>query len=243
MRRWRRLPFMILRESGLGNEYFRLNIEVCIMKDIIRRSPVSFEAQPTETQVRNHWNVILEYEAEGTGPFLIDLSHRDRWDLQDTDIAGLQPWGIHIPDLPGQCIFEKGIIINRMNRTQASIWHLSGKKRENPENSAYTAVTDATVFLALIGKDIFSITEKLTALDFLDPLKETPFLLQGPFSHVPCQIVAMKKNPKKPGILFTCSRGYAGSMIAAVLEAGEEFELRPAGENAFTGWINELSGL
>jgi hypothetical protein len=31
-------------------------------------------------------------------------------------------------------------------------------------------------------------------------------------------------------------------MMAAILDAGEEFGLRPAGENAFTGWIGELSG-
>jgi len=41
---------------------------------------------------------------------------------------------------------------------------------------------------------------------------------------------------------MTCSRGYAGSMTAAILDAGEEFGLRPAGENAFSGWIGELSG-
>jgi len=38
---------------------------------------------------------------------------------------------------------------------------------------------------------------------------------------------------------MTCSRGYAGAMIAAILEAGEEFDLRPAGENAFSSWLND----
>jgi hypothetical protein len=94
------------------------------------------------------------------------------------------------------------------------------------------------VFLALVGKDVFSIAEKLTSLDFLDPSKQTPFLLQGPFSHVPCQIVTLEKTQDRSGILFTCSRGYARDMTAAVLEAGEEFELRPAGVNKF----NDLLG-
>jgi hypothetical protein len=97
------------------------------------------------------------------------------------------------------------------------------------------------VFLALLGKDIFSISEKLTSLDFLDPLKETPFLLQGPFSHVPCQIVILGNIPERSAILFTCSRGYAQDMIAAILEAGAEFELHPAGENAFRNWVNQIS--
>lgn len=213
------------------------------MENIIRRrSPVSFGAQPVKTEIRANWTVVLEYDAEETGPYVIDLSHRTRWDLQDADIAKVQPCGIHLPDAPGQCVFDKGILINRMNRTQASIWHLTGEKPDDPESPAFTEVTDVTVFLALFGEKIFSIVEKLTSLDFLDPLKETPYLLQGPFSHVPCQIVTLEKTPGRCGILMTCSRGYAGSMIASILEAGEEFGLRPAGENAFAGWLGELSG-
>ena len=211
------------------------------MEYIIRRSPVSFDAHPAKTEMRDNWTVVLEYDAEESGPYVVDLSHRTRWDLQDGEIGKERPWGIQIPDSPGQCVFDKGVLINRMNRTQASIWHLTGEKPDDPEGPAFTKVTDVTVFLALFGNEIFSITEKLTALDFLDPLKETPFLLQGPFSHVPCQIVTLGKIPDNCGILMTCSRGYASTMIAAILEAGEEFGLRPAGENAFTGWLGELS--
>jgi hypothetical protein len=212
------------------------------MENINRRSPVSFDAQPAETEIRDNWTVVLEYDAEETGPYVVDLSHRTRWDLQDANIAEFRPWGNQIPDVPGHSAFDNGILINRMNRTQASLWHLTGSRPDDPEGPAYSEVTDATVFLALFGKKIFSITEKLTALDFLDPLKVAPFLLQGPFSHVPCQIVTLEKTPQRCGILMTFSRGYAGAMMAAILDAGEEFGLRPAGENAFTGWMGELSG-
>jgi len=211
------------------------------MENIIRRSPVSFDARPAKTETRDNWTVVLEYDAEETGPYVTDLSHRTRWDLQDGDIAKVQTWGLHIPDAPGQCIFDNGILINRMNRTQASIWHLTGEKPDDPAGTGFTEVTDVTVFLALFGKEIFSIAEKLTALDFLDPLKETPFLLQGPFSHVPSQIVTLEKTAGRCGILTTCSRGYAGSMIASILKAGEEFGLRPAGESALIKWLSELS--
>ena len=98
------------------------------------------------------------------------------------------------------------------------------------------------VFLALFGQDIFAITEKLTSLDFLDPAKQPPFLLQGPFSHVPCQIVILDKTTDGPGLLFTCSRGYARDLTAAILEAGEEFGLHPAGETAFANWFGQLWG-
>ena len=211
------------------------------MESITRRSAVSFDAAPARTEERDNWSVVLEYEDEGAGPYVVDLSHRARWDLQDAEIGGIQSLGIQVPDNPGQCVFENGILINRMNRTQASVWHLSGGTPSCPDNPAFTDVTDSTVFLAVFGKDLFSILEKLTALDFLDPSQQTPFLVQGPFSHVPCQIVTLKRTPARSVILMTCSRGYAGSMIAAILEAGEEFGLRPGGENAFSGWIGELS--
>jgi hypothetical protein len=207
------------------------------MEKILRRSPVSFQSRATKTEIRDHWSVVLEYDAEGQGPHLIDLSHRARWDVQDRDLLQIQPWGVIIPDSPGQCTLQNGVLINRMNRTQASVWHLGGERLDIPAEAAYTDLTDATVFLALVGRDLFSITEKLTALDFLDPTQNVPFLLQGPFSHVPCQVVTLKREGERSGMLLTCARGYARDMVAAILEAGKEFELRPAGENAFSTWL------
>ena len=210
------------------------------MENIIRRSAVSFDAVSLKTEERDNWSVVLEYEDQEAGPYLVDLSHRARWDMQDAEIGGLQSLGIQVPDNPGQSVFGNGILINRMNRTQASVWHLSGETPACPENTAFTDVTDSTVFLAVFGKDLFAILEKLTSLDFLDPSQQTPFLLQGPFSHVPCQIVTLERTPGRSGILMTCSRGYARDMVGAILEAGAEFKLRPAGEQAFSDWLNEV---
>jgi hypothetical protein len=210
------------------------------METIQRCSAVEFESRAAKTVMQDDWTVVLEYEDEGQGPWVVDLSHRARWDLQDSEISAQQPWGMNIPQTPGQCIFNNEILINRMNRTQASIWHLAGDNLDVPDDAAFTNVCDATVFLALVGKDVFSIAEKLTSLDFLDPSKQTPFLLQGPFSHVPCQIVTLEKTQDRSGILFTCSRGYARDMIAAVLDAGAQFELRPAGQNAFDEWLKSI---
>ncbi len=209
--------------------------------NIIRRSPVTFDSATAQTEVRDNWTVVLEYEGQGDGPWVIDLSHRVRWDLQDREIDAIQPWALNIPDTPGRCIYENGILINRMNRTQSSIWHLSGEKPDSPDGTAYTDVTDATVFLALIGKNLASITEKLTSLDFFNPLYDPPFLLQGPLSHVPCQCVMLERSPERSAILFTCSRGYARDMVHAVLDAGAEFGLKPAGENSFQQWLKVLS--
>jgi hypothetical protein len=101
-------------------------------------------------------------------------------------------------------------------------------------------VTEATICVAMIGKQVFSICEKLTSLDFMGSRKTAPFLFQGPFSHVPCQIVTMSREGDMAGIILTCSRGYGRDMIHAILDAGEEFGLTPAGEARFTNWINSL---
>ena len=208
---------------------------------IIRRSPVTFDSTPAQIEVRDNWTIFLEYNDPGKGPWVIDLSHRARWDLQDREIDAIQPWGVNIPDSAGQCAYGNGLLINRMNRTQSSIWHLNGEKPDAPEGTAFSDVTDATVLLALIGTNLAHLLEKLTSLDFFNPLIDPPFLLQGPLSHVPCQCVMLEKSQNRSGVLFTCSRGYAQDMVHAVMDAGAEFGLRPAGESIFQDWINELS--
>jgi hypothetical protein len=213
------------------------------MADILRKSPVQFDAVPTQTEVRDYWKVALAYDDEGSGPYLVDLSHKVRLDLQSATLADFRPFDIPVPEMPGQCTLENGVLINRMNRTQAAVWQLTEAGAPMPEDPAYTDVSEATVFLALFGPKAFFIVEKLSALDFLDPGKTTPFLLQGPFSHVPCQLVALEKTADGDGgILFTCSRGYGHAMVHAVMEAGAEFGLRPAGEKRFADWVGSLAG-
>jgi hypothetical protein len=200
-----------------------------------RQSPVQFDAPAIETEFKNGWPVVLKYRMEGDGPYLVDLSHKTRWDVQDRDLSSIRPAGMEIPHFPGDCRFKNNVLVNRMNRTQASVWHLGDTAPPIPDESAYTDVTEGAVHLALFGPNAFFVTEKLTALDILDPAKKLPFLLQGPFAHVPCQIAVIQRKSRADGcILFTCSRGYGQSMIHAVLSAGAEYGLRPCGEERFS---------
>jgi len=210
------------------------------MKAIRRYSPVVFKETPLKSAQRDNWNVVLEYRGEREGPYLVDLSHRTRLDLQSSDPENPKPFGITIPEVPCHSVFEKGILVNRMNRTQTSLYHLDGDAMKMPSEPEYSDVTEATLFVALVGEAVFSICEKLSALDFLDPDKEPPFLYQGLFSHVPCQIVTLNRDKEKSGVVLTCSRGYGKDMIHAILGAGEAFGLKPAGESRFTEWIRGL---
>ncbi len=212
------------------------------MVDIKRQSPVTFKSPPAKTELRDHWEVVLEFHRQGTGPWLVDLCHKTRWDLQDIRIGDLKPAGLAVPPVPGACRLEKRILVNRMNRTQAAVWNLAaGGQPEMPADSGYTDVSDATVFLGLFGRKLFAIAEKLSSLDFMDPGRQTPFLFQGPFAHVPCQIVILAREKEGAGaMLLTCSRGYARDMVHAILEAGSEFGLRPAGETAFMRYLEKI---
>ena len=208
-----------------------------------RHSPVSFLSELDQTAMRNGWKVVLKYKDEGTGPFLIDLSHRKRLDVQDSNLSKFQPGGVTIPETPGQCAFQNGILINRMNRTQAAVWHLLGDSPDMTRETAYTEVTEGSTFLALLGSEseVFSIMEKVTSLDLRQTAKEPPFLIQGPIFHVPCQIVVFKGKKKGSAILFTCSRGYGTFMAQELLETGAEYGLSPAGEKALSECLSKFS--
>lgn len=213
------------------------------MAEIRRESPVRVNVRPVKSEMRDGWPVALQYEDEGPGPWIVDLAHKKRWDLQDSGIGGLSVGDLPVPADPGSCSFGNGVLVNRMNRTQASIYHLLTDPEALPDVMGYTDVSESTVFLALFGPKVFLIAEKLTNLDFLNPAANAPFLLQGPFCHVPCQIVTLEKAAHAGGgFLLTCSRGYGDSMVGAILEAGAEFGLRPAGEHRFTDWMRGLQG-
>jgi hypothetical protein len=210
------------------------------MVEMKRQFPVQFKSRPKRTVLRDHWNVVLEYENEGTGPWIVDLSHKTRWDFQDSRLDGLAPRNDAVAPAPGACVLKNRRLVNRMNATQAAVWHLgNGPATELSAVTGYTDVTEASIFLSLLGPRIFRIAEKLTALDFTDPKRRTPFLLQGPFSRVACQIVILARDKWGAGmILLTCARGYAGDMVHNILAAGATDGIRPAGEDRFSHWIS-----
>jgi hypothetical protein len=209
------------------------------MVAIIRRSPVVFDVSPSREEKRDHWTVALEYPGEGEGPWITDLCHKTRWDVQDGDLLSLASETLPIPEAYGRVALSQEMSVNRMNRTQAAVWHFTENPGPMPNVAAFTETTEATVFLALYGPQVFAVTEKLTSLDLGGPDTEPPQLVQGPFSHVPCQIVVAAKGDT-PGILLTCSRGYARDMVHAILDAGQEFGMRPAGEERFKQWCNQF---
>ncbi|MBW2513353.1 MAG: sarcosine oxidase subunit gamma SoxG [Deltaproteobacteria bacterium] len=212
------------------------------MAGIPRYSPVTFNSRVHTSEIRDNWKIVLGYQEEGPGPWLVDLSHKPRWDLQDSQIDNPSSSGLAVPRRPGDCLLKKDRLINRLNRTQATIWHLGIEEIRFPDFKGFTDVTESTVFLAFLGPNVFHVAEKLTALDLMSPARTAPFLLQGPLCHVPCQVVVLERHADMSGAyLLACSRGYADSMVQAILVGGQEFGLRPAGETRFANWVQNVS--
>ncbi len=210
------------------------------MVDIKRVSPVSFGKSPKRTERRDNWTIALEYDGEGKGLSIVDLSHVTRLDVQTGELSKMTPFGVTIPDVPGQSVLQDKILINRMNATQASVFQLPGNMGERPTDVCVTETTESTLCVAIMGKDLFSFMEKVTNLDFLDPKFTAPFLFQGPCCHVPCQIITLSKEGEKSALILTCSRGYGKDMIHSLLDSGTEFGMKPAGEEKFTAWMASL---
>jgi hypothetical protein len=207
------------------------------METIRRYSPVVFNKKPLQTEMRNGWQVVLEYEDEGQGPYLIDLSHIAKFDVQNSDLSRIQPGGHNIPEDPGRGIIKDGWAVNRLNRTQAVIWFLAAKQASLPAQVDYTDITEAFALLAVAGNEAFRIMEKITSLDLTPRGKQLPLLLQGPVLHIACQILV----PAKDIVLIAFSRGYAQSMIEAILQAGSPWNLQPAGERFFKNFLERTA--
>ena len=211
------------------------------MDNIKRYSPVTFPQTQALTQLRNGWVVVLEYEDEGLGPFLIDLSHIGKWDVQGENLSYLRPAGIFIPEESELCSFTESFFVNRVKWNWATIWHFSQEMPDFADHFAFTNVTEAYALFALMGKDVFSIMEKVSALDLFSPEKKPPFLIMGPVHHIRSQVVVLSREGDSSVVLVACARGYGQSMAEVLLDAGKEWGLRPAGENIFTSIVAQMN--
>jgi hypothetical protein len=202
-----------------------------MMNKYQRQSPLDFGMPNAQIQPRNGWQVALAYEGEGSGPFVIDLSHRPKWDLQDANLGRFQPWGLTIPEQPGQCVLERGILINRMNRTQCAIWHLGPEQAAPPQEKSYTETTDGQALLAVVGTRALAVMEHITSLDLTASRLNPPCLIQGPILHIPCQVVLLSRSAEAAQVVFSFSRGYGQAMAEAIMQCGSDLGLEPGGEN------------
>ena len=117
------------------------------MAEIRRQSPVQFKVNPLETEVRGNWTVALAYSDEGGGPWLVDLSHKTRWDLQDSKVGEQTPCDLTVPEdawaqYPGRQ--GAGQPHERAPRPPSITW--APEAPVLPDFPGYTDVSEATLF-------------------------------------------------------------------------------------------------
>ena len=156
---------------------------------------------------------------------------------------------MEVPAQPGDVSISGNLLINRMNRTQVSIWHIGpGDPPPASDDVCLTDTTDSHCWLAVIGDSTPSVLEHVTNLDLFPPAEPSPFLTQGPILHVPCQIITWARDC----VLIALSRGYgqrfvdamfrsssgAGSVLRSEGRGGAARPgLLPGGERIFTEWL------
>ena len=199
----------------------------------LRRSPVLVPVTPLEMERRDGWDVVLEYEGERDGPWLVDLSHRSRWDVQDRAVGEARPFEQAVPEAWGGVHEGAGLLVNRMNRTQASIWHIGPQPApETPTAVEFTETTDSHCWVAVIGAETPRVMQAVTSLDLFPPGVEEPRLVQGPVLHVPAQIVTFPRDCA----LIAVARGYGQTFADAFLHSTVDLGLRVGGERVFQRW-------
>ena len=205
------------------------------MSSVFRQSPVTFRCDAAEKSTDDGWEIVLAFEDESEGPWLVDLSHLQRWDFQHANLDLKTPFGLDMPAEPGQVILQDERLVIRMNRTQVAIWNLTRSDAlEVPEVMNFTDLTDAHCMLAVLGRGASQVMESVSNLDLFRPDRQLPFLTQGPVMHVPCQVVTVAVDC----VLMTFSRGYGQSFADAMLHAATGCKLRPGGEEVFSRWLS-----
>ncbi len=203
-----------------------------------RQHPVSFNCEIAKRVVYDGWQVVLAFEGEGDGPWLVDLSHLRRWDYQQSELDSSTPFGLDVPAEPGQVILRDEQLITRMNHSQAAIWNLArSDPTETSEVANVTDLSDANCMLGVLGQGVSRVMEHVSNMDLFRPDRQMPFLTQGPIMHVPCQVVTVTTDC----VLITLSRGYAQSFADAILHAASGCRLRPGGEEVFKRWLSQYS--
>ncbi len=205
------------------------------MSSVFRQSPVTFQCEAAEKTNHDGWEIVLAFEDESEGPWLVDLSHLQRWDFQHANLDLKTPFGLDMPAEPGQVILQDERLVTRMNRTQAAVWNLTRSDAlEVPEVMNFTDLTDAHCMLAVLGQGVPQVMENVSNLDLFRPDRQVPFLTQGPVMHIPCQVVTVAIDC----VLMTFSRGYGQSFADAMLHAASGCKLMPGGEELFSRWLS-----
>lgn len=212
-----------------------------MVPDDYRRSPIQLERPVLRKELRHGWEIVTQYEDEGDPPWLIDLSHAQKFDYPHPPLSDGPLPDISMPEKTGAINIRGGFLSLRLNQQQSLVLNLTQSPVTLIERRWTTDLTDAFALLAMIGHSVFEILEVVTSLDLFPPGKNPPFALQGPVLRTRSLLFLLRSDQETPAILLAVPRGFGQSFSTALLQAGEPWNLSPAGEAAFSRFFERLA--
>ena len=203
-----------------------------------KTSPVDMGLIPEEVESLEGWPVALAYRGERKSNrlFITDLSHLPKWAFLRKDMDGARPFGLPVPEKPGQVTAEGGRLAVRLTPSQCLVVVLKGEAPA-PEDTAWTDMTDGYAAFAVVGSSCFDVLGKLSPVDMEAPGKGVPFAAQAPVHDLRCVILRLEGKEGTPGLIILAERGYGRFLSEAVLDAGKEFGISPSGWRRFEAWL------
>lgn len=204
-----------------------------------RVSPVSLPGNIARSEERKGYTIVLQYQYENKkGPWIVDLCHRPKYDFQCNGEDSGTPMGLVLPAKPGNAVIEKGWLISAFGISQFSLIHVGPEEYKPPDEPGFSDLTDGRCLFAIGGNGASELMEKFTRMNFNDKKLSLPCILQGPMIHTHGQLHILGENDDKV-FMINLGRGYARSVVHAVLDIGKPYGLKPAGEAVFTKWLKK----
>ncbi|OQY50320.1 MAG: hypothetical protein B6230_06510 [Desulfobacteraceae bacterium 4572_89] len=204
------------------------------MNALKRVLPSSLPAEIAEMEERNNYSIVLKYKNEmENSPWIVDLSHCVKLDFQCNGNPETQAMGMDLPKKAGRAVCSGEWLVSALGPSQFSFIHILGKMVELPEDHRFTDITDGRCLFAMGGNGADRLMGKITRMNFSDSTLELPCVLQGPMLHTFGQLYILEKAGQKI-FLLSLGRGYARSVIHAVLDIGAPYGLTPSGLDRFT---------
>ncbi len=204
-----------------------------------RVSPISLPGKIARSEEKNGYAIVLKYENETPkGPWIIDLCHRPKYDFQMCGKEFKAPMGLTLPTKPGYAVIKKGWLISAVGPSQFSFIHIGQEKYSPFDEPGFTDLTDGRCLFAIGGRGAPILMEQFTRMNFNDKKLSSPCILQGPMIHTHGQIHIIGEGDDRV-FMINLGRGYAPSVVHAVLDIGKPYDLKPAGEDVFTKWVTK----
>jgi sarcosine oxidase gamma subunit len=206
---------------------------------IKRISPLDMGLDPERTIDRNGWQIPLAYvgERRRNDIFISDLSHVPKWCMRGPNLDEQAPAGLKMPHEPGGVNTDHGVLLVRLIPSEARLMVL-GDDAPVFNDAMYTDVTDGYASIAVVGCQCFEVLNKLSTLDLDGP--DAPAAALAPVEEVTCLIVRLVGKAGVPGIIVSGARGYGHFLLDALLDAGRQYGIQPAGWERFSIWCEKL---